>query len=273
MNGELSETSRIVLQTAADVAREHCHEQVEPAHLLLALLEAGGDDVSRMLALLIPPGEDAGPTPVARLQAELEERLSPGSEIVTRGRLPRSPSTGQVLEWADEEARRLDAEWIEPAHLLIALARGERNPAADVLHSHGGRPQSLRAALQPVQRPPETIPLAPDEPRVNGDRDFIRSLLDDATFLDYRELPGDARLYVPRHEGWQAKVKRGWEQEFCYAKNPGEDYFHLLLSGEVFLQRGDEKLCLNCALRRGLLTTDRLYWQHAKRETPPAPPG
>lgn len=72
----------------------------------------------------------------------------------------------------------------------------------------------------------------------------------------------DRRLYVQNAEGWQARVKRGWEKQYCYSKAPGEDYFHLILNGEVFLEHHDEKLCLTCAIRRGILTTDRLFWQH-----------
>ena len=74
----------------------------------------------------------------------------------------------------------------------------------------------------------------------------------------------DHRLYVPP-DGWEAHVKRGWEKEYCYAQNPGEDFFHPILSGEIFLQRDNEKFCLNCALRNGLITADRLYWQHPGR--------
>lgn len=72
----------------------------------------------------------------------------------------------------------------------------------------------------------------------------------------------DYRLYVPHPDGWQGRVKIGWEKEYCYMKNPGEDYFHMLLNGELYLQRGDEKYCLNCSMRQGLLTTDRLNWQY-----------
>lgn len=75
----------------------------------------------------------------------------------------------------------------------------------------------------------------------------------------------DCRLYVPHPEGWKAQIKVGWEKHYCYAKNPGEDYFHLILNGEIFLSNGDEKLCLRCAARQGIITTDRLYWQHQPR--------
>ena len=78
------------------------------------------------------------------------------------------------------------------------------------------------------------------------------------------ELPnttGDPRLYVPRHLGWEAEIKRDWVKEHCYAKFPDEDWFHPLAAGELYIQRGDEKYCLNCALRLRIITHNRLWWQ------------
>ncbi len=82
----------------------------------------------------------------------------------------------------------------------------------------------------------------------------------------------DARVYVPYAEGWRAFVKQGWDKQYCFHKNPGEDYYHLLMQGEIYLQSADESVCLTCALRNGILTRDRLYWQHGARPAPP-PPG
>jgi hypothetical protein len=80
------------------------------------------------------------------------------------------------------------------------------------------------------------------------------------------ESPHDARLYVPAPDGWEAHIKRDSLKDYCYFQNPGEDYFHLLLAGEIFLQRGYERCCLNCALRHGFITSDRLFWQHGGSE-------
>ena len=79
----------------------------------------------------------------------------------------------------------------------------------------------------------------------------------------------DVRLYAPAPEGWQAKIKDGWERQYCFYKRPGEDYFHLLMSGEIYLIHGEETVCLMCALRRGIITTDRLFWQHRAQEPRP----
>ena len=50
--------------------------------------------------------------------------------------------------------------------------------------------------------------------------------------------------------------KAGSEREFCYQIAPGQDYYHRLLDGEIYLHKADEKICLPCAARRGLLTYD-----------------
>jgi hypothetical protein len=71
----------------------------------------------------------------------------------------------------------------------------------------------------------------------------------------------EARLYVPEHDGWTAVIKHDWNKEYCFSQNPGDDHYHLMLSGEIYLQRGTEKYCLNCALRHGFVTRDRTFWQ------------
>jgi hypothetical protein len=79
--------------------------------------------------------------------------------------------------------------------------------------------------------------------------------------------PTPRRLFL--HEGgWRIVLKAGSEREFCYMAAPGQDYYHRLLDGEIYLTRGDEKLCVACAERRGLLA----YEPRTLRE-PASPPG
>lgn len=65
-----------------------------------------------------------------------------------------------------------------------------------------------------------------------------------------RESP--SRLYV-FEPGWRVSIKQGSHREFCYMMAPGQDYYHRLLDGELFLYHGDERLCLSCAVRRGII--------------------
>lgn len=80
---------------------------------------------------------------------------------------------------------------------------------------------------------------------------------------DDRQREDNERLFLPAYEeGWRARIKSDWNREYCFAKYPDEDYHHLLLAGEIYVQYEEEKYCLDCAFRRGLLTRNRLHWQH-----------
>ena len=78
----------------------------------------------------------------------------------------------------------------------------------------------------------------------------------------------DSRLYVPDNEDWGVEIKRDSDRIYCYAKQPGQDYFHLILNGEIYVTRQHERYCLSCALRMGFLTQDRLFWQHRVPKKP-----
>ncbi len=61
------------------------------------------------------------------------------------------------------------------------------------------------------------------------------------------------RLFL-REPGWKVALKVGSERMFCYMMAPGQNYYHRLLDGEVYVTHGDERICLACASRRGLLS-------------------
>ena len=75
----------------------------------------------------------------------------------------------------------------------------------------------------------------------------------------------DGRLYAHAPQNWRAAIKRDFAKQYCHQKAPGEDYYHLLTGGELYLDDGERKLCLNCAVRAGVLTTDRFHWRREPR--------
>ena len=56
-----------------------------------------------------------------------------------------------------------------------------------------------------------------------------------------------------REPGWRVGHKVGSEKTFCYQMTPGEDAYHRLSDGEVYVYHGEERLCLPCAERRKLI--------------------
>ena len=73
----------------------------------------------------------------------------------------------------------------------------------------------------------------------------------------------DPRLYLPDSEPqkWNVGIQMGSDTSYCSLHNPGEEFFHLIVPGELYLERDLDKCCLRCAVRHGLLTNDRLFWQ------------
>lgn len=87
--------------------------------------------------------------------------------------------------------------------------------------------------------------IRPSSPRGG---DFEADLPDDAD----ESQPLVPRLFV-REPGWRVGHKATSEREFCSNIAPGEDIHHRLGQGELYVASGDERLCLPCADRRGLL--------------------
>jgi hypothetical protein len=83
--------------------------------------------------------------------------------------------------------------------------------------------------------------------------------------LELKESSDDLRLYVPHPENWQVKLKTDGLRDYCHFKAPGQDFYHLLLQGEIFLEYGNARYCLTCAYRHGVVTDDRLFWQNGVR--------
>lgn len=76
----------------------------------------------------------------------------------------------------------------------------------------------------------------------------------------------DRRLYLPDPK-CDVKVQRAGERAHCYMQNPGEEYFHRIVKGEIYIEFGTDKYCLNCAEKHGLISRDRLFWQRQSGET------
>jgi hypothetical protein len=76
---------------------------------------------------------------------------------------------------------------------------------------------------------------------------------------DSADLRGGNATLAPRRmfifeRGWSVGAKTGSHRELCHMMAPGQDFYHRLGDGEVYVYQGTEKLCLACAFRRGLIS-------------------
>ncbi|HEV8339275.1 MAG TPA: ATP-dependent chaperone ClpB [bacterium] len=143
----LTEKAQEALLTAQQMSRARQHQQVDVEHLLVALLEQ-----SEGIVPLVLEGLSVDPRVLrTRLGAELDRRPRVSGGQAAEEGLYVSPRMQRLLQAAQEEATRLQDEFISTEHLLLAAARDERDPAGRLLREAGVTPERLYQSLQEVR--------------------------------------------------------------------------------------------------------------------------
>jgi ATP-dependent Clp protease ATP-binding subunit ClpB len=131
------------LQNAQEIAARHENQQIEPVHLLSALVTQADGVVSPLLARLGIRAE--------LLSQEIEREI---------GRLPRVTGFTQqhmgkplndVLERAFDEALRFKDEYVSTEHMFLAIAGQDRDPAGQLLKKQGASHEAILQALTSVR--------------------------------------------------------------------------------------------------------------------------
>ncbi|HVD04155.1 MAG TPA: ATP-dependent chaperone ClpB [Candidatus Dormibacteraeota bacterium] len=140
---KFTQRSQEALEEATQLATRYQHPEIDPEHLLLALLEQPDGTVRPLLRQT-----EVDPDQVrARLTADLESR--PRQEGAAP--LP-SRTLEQLLRQAWEEMERTQDEYCSTEHLLLALASRSGGPAAGILKSAGASRERLLAALSALRQ-------------------------------------------------------------------------------------------------------------------------
>jgi ATP-dependent Clp protease ATP-binding subunit ClpB len=136
--------SREAVDRAQRIARDHSHQELQPEHLLAALLqEEPGGTVQALLAKLGVQG--------TALAAALDEALA-RLPRVQGGAMHMGPSLRDVFDRAEAQAERLKDEFVSVEHLLLALADGAHPGAAQrALARSGVTPEAVLQALATVR--------------------------------------------------------------------------------------------------------------------------
>ena len=129
---------------AQQLAQTLGHAQIEPEHLLIALLEQPDGVAPAVLRKM-----NADPADLART---MRSEIAKGPQAYGGAEPGISPRLKLVVDLAEAEAGRLKDEYVSTEHLLIAIA-GEtgRSPAAKLLTSRGITRDGIFAALTSVR--------------------------------------------------------------------------------------------------------------------------
>ena len=138
-----TQRSQEALDEATQLATSLSHPQVDPEHLLLALLRQPDGSVPGLLRQL-----EVEPANVEqRVAADLEGRPRQVGATPTASR-----DLEQVLRAAWDEMERLKDEYCSTEHLLLALAAMPGGPAAGVLRASGVTRDRLLRAVEGLRQ-------------------------------------------------------------------------------------------------------------------------
>src|ERR687895_558118 len=118
MYERFTDRARKVMQLANQEAQRFNHEYIRTEHILLGLIKEGSGVAANVLKNLDIDLNRA------RRQVEMTIPYAASAEPVS-GRLPQTPRTKKVIEFAIEEARRLNHNYVGTEHLLLGLLREE----------------------------------------------------------------------------------------------------------------------------------------------------
>ncbi|MCL5022260.1 MAG: ATP-dependent chaperone ClpB [Nitrospirae bacterium] len=137
--------SQEALQEAQRVAERKGNQELQPEHLLWALLEDKEGIISQICRRL---GADTG-----LIQSDIEkeiDRLPKVSGATPLGQIYVSPRLKEVIEKAFREAEHLTDEYVSVEHLLIALV-SIGGPCTDILGRHGITSDKAMAAMREIR--------------------------------------------------------------------------------------------------------------------------
>ncbi|PYU32931.1 MAG: ATP-dependent chaperone ClpB [Acidobacteria bacterium] len=140
---KLTVKAQEALQAAQEIAARHDQQQIEPVHLLAALVEQSDGVVPPLLARLGVRAEV--------LAGDIEAQLARLPKVTGISQQHLSPATNRVLEEAFNEAGKFKDEYVSTEHLLLAIAGLDRDPASEILKRHGASRDAILQALAAVR--------------------------------------------------------------------------------------------------------------------------
>jgi ATP-dependent Clp protease ATP-binding subunit ClpC len=131
-----TDRARKVMALANQEAQRLNHEYIGTEHILLGLVKEGSGVGANVLKNL--------DVDLRKVRLEVEKLVKAGPEMVTMGKLPQTPRAKKVIEYAIEEARNLNHNYVGTEHLLLGLLREHDGVAAQVLMNLGLKLEEVR---------------------------------------------------------------------------------------------------------------------------------
>jgi ATP-dependent Clp protease ATP-binding subunit ClpA len=133
------DSARKVMALANQEAMRLNHEYIGTEHLLLGLVKEGAGIGAKVLEGM---GIDL---PTAR--REVEKFAQPGTTTTLAGKLPYTPRSKNVVNFAIKESLKLRHGYVGTGHLLLGLLRERDGLAFQVILKLGGKAEEIRESV------------------------------------------------------------------------------------------------------------------------------
>jgi len=128
------------------IATRHGHQELRPAHLLMALLEQEGG-----IAMPLLEKAAVNPAGAAQLPSQLAALLARQPKVSgSAGGLYLSNELRGLMTRAEDEQKKLKDDYLSVEHVLLALSRS-KTEVSDLLKQAGLTPEALAKALTAVR--------------------------------------------------------------------------------------------------------------------------
>ena len=117
-------------------AQRFNHEYIGTEHILLGLVKEGSGVGANVLKNL--------DVDIKKLRLEVEKLVKSGPDMVSMGKLPQTPRAKKVIEYAIEEARALNHNYVGQSTFCLGFLRETEGIAAQVLMNLGLKLEDVR---------------------------------------------------------------------------------------------------------------------------------
>ncbi len=147
---------RRAMQRANQVAQRFNHEYIGTEHILLGMIEEGSG-----LAVTILKNLNVDPQ---KIRTEVQRIVRSGKDKASGNTLLQTPRAKRIIEYALEEARGLNHNYVGTEHLLLGLIREAEGVAGQVLLNFGVRLDDARNEIIKLNKREPGAPNAQQSP-------------------------------------------------------------------------------------------------------------
>lgn len=139
MYERFTDNARRVMQLANQEAQRFNYDHIDTHHILIGLVLIPSEITNHVFV--------AFDINVRKIRLAAEKIVQPRSDMVVLEKLPQTPRANKVIEYAIEEVRGMNINYVDTEHLLLGLLREQESVAAQCLMNCGLKLEDIREKI------------------------------------------------------------------------------------------------------------------------------